>query len=104
MKFARPVTIGRRLNLEFGHVNHEELEEKRCEYHVEFQENHFAEHRTIGTEVHIVRKGDALWNVTQRFDHLPLWLLLQYNPNVDLADLRPGIHIVMPRVEHAVAQ
>jgi hypothetical protein len=50
-----------------------------------------------------VRRGDALWNVTQRFDQLPIWLLQQYNPDVDLADLRPGTQIVMPRVENVVA-
>jgi hypothetical protein len=49
-----------------------------------------------------VRRGDALWTVTQRFAQLPIWLLQQYNPDVDLADLRPGTQIVMPRVENVV--
>jgi LysM repeat protein len=103
MKFAKPVLIGHRLKLEFGRVTREEFEEKRREYHVELQATYFAEHRIIGTEVYIVRKGDALWNVTQRFDQLPIWLLQQYNPDVDLADLRPGTQIVMPRVENVIA-
>jgi LysM repeat protein len=103
MKFAKPVLIGHRIKLEFGRVSREEFEEKRREYHVELQATYFAEHRIIGTEVYIVRKGDALWNVTQRFDQLPIWLLQQYNPDVDLADLRPGTQIVMPRVENVVA-
>lgn len=103
MKFAKPMLIGHRIKLEFGRVSREEFEEKRREYHVELQATYFAEHRIIGTEVYIVRKGDALWNVTQRFDQLPIWLLQQYNPDVDLADLRPGTQIVMPRVENVVA-
>lgn len=103
MKFAKPVLIGHRIKLEFGRVSREEFEQKRREYHVELQATYFAEHRIIGTEVYIVRKGDALWNVTQRFDQLPIWLLQQYNPDVDLADLRPGTQIVMPRVENVVA-
>ena len=52
--------------------------------------------------VYIVRRGDALWTVTQRFGQLPIWLLQQYNPDVDLADLHPGTQIVMPRVENVV--
>jgi membrane-bound lytic murein transglycosylase D len=103
MKFAKPVLIGHRIKLEFGRVSREDFETKRREYHVELQATYFAEHRIIGTEVYIVRRGDALWNVTQRFDQLPIWLLQQYNPDVDLADLRPGTQIVMPRVESVVA-
>ena len=103
MKFAKPVLIGHRLKLEFGGVSREEFESRRREYHAELQATYFAEHRIIGTEVYIVRRGDALWNVTQRFGQLPIWLLQQYNPDVDLADLRPGTQIVMPRVEEVVA-
>jgi LysM repeat protein len=103
MSFAKPVLIGHKIRLDFGRVSREEFETKRREYHVELQATYFAEHRIIGTEVYIVRRGDALWTVTQRFAQLPIWLLQQYNPDVDLADLRPGTQIVMPRVENVVA-
>jgi LysM repeat protein len=103
MSFAKPVLIGHKLKLDFSRVTREAFETKRREYHVELQATYFAEHRIIGTEVYIVRRGDALWTVTQRFDQLPIWLLQQYNPDVDLADLRPGTQIVMPRVENVVA-
>jgi membrane-bound lytic murein transglycosylase D len=103
MSYAKPVLIGHRIRLDFGRVSREDFETKRREYHVELQATYFAEHRIVGTEVYIVRRGDALWTVTQRFDQLPIWLLQQYNPDVDLADLRPGTQIVMPRVENVVA-
>src|SRR5882724_8233912 len=102
MSFAKPVLIGHKIKLEFGRVSREAFETKRREYHAELQATYFAEHRIIGTEVYIVRRGDALWTVTQRFGQLPIWLLQQYNPDVDLADLRPGTQIVMPRVENVV--
>jgi LysM repeat protein len=103
MSFAKPVLIGHKIKLDFGRVSREEFETKRREYHVELQATYFAEHRIVGTEVYIVRRGDALWTVTQRFAQLPIWLLQQYNPDVDLADLHPGTQIVMPRVENVVA-
>jgi membrane-bound lytic murein transglycosylase D len=103
MSFAKPVLIGHKIKLDFARVSREAFEAKRREYHTELQATYFAEHRIIGTEVYIVRRGDALWTVTQRFAQLPLWLLQQYNPDVDLADLRPGTQIVMPRVENVVA-
>jgi membrane-bound lytic murein transglycosylase D len=103
MSFAKPVLIGHKIKLDFGRVPREAFETKRREYHAELQATYFAEHRIIGTEVYIVRRGDALWTVTQRFGELPIWLLQQYNPDVDLADLHPGTQIVMPRVENVVA-
>ena len=56
----------------------------------------------MGTEIYIARRGDTLWTVTQRFSQLPVWLLQEYNPDLDLADLHPGTQIVMPRVETVI--
>lgn len=103
MKFGKPVLVGHRLKLEFPKVTREEFEARRRQYHAELQAAYFSAHRIIGTEVYIVRKGDNLWTVTQRFAQLPIWLLQQYNPDVDLADLHPGTQVVMPRVEEVVA-
>jgi membrane-bound lytic murein transglycosylase D len=102
MKFGRPVLIGHRIKLQFNRVSREDFEARRRQYHEELQAAYFAAHRIIGTEVYIVRRGDSLWTVTQRFVQLPIWLLQQYNPDVDLADLHPGTQITMPRVEIVV--
>ena len=53
--------------------------------------------------MYIARRGDSLWNVTQRYEHLPVWLLQQYNPDVDLSELRAGTEIVVPKVEDVAA-
>jgi hypothetical protein len=53
----------------------------------------------VGTEVYIARRGDSLWTLTQHASLVPVWLVQQYNPDVNLADLHPGTQIVMPRVE-----
>ncbi|HUI60435.1 MAG TPA: LysM peptidoglycan-binding domain-containing protein [Steroidobacteraceae bacterium] len=103
MSFGRPVLIGHKLKLDFARVSREDFEAKRREYHQNLQAAYFAANRIIGTEVYIVRRGDTLWTMTQRFAQLPIWLVQQYNPDVDLADLHPGTQIVMPRVEVVVA-
>jgi len=103
MSHGRPVVIGHRLKLDFAKVAREDFETKRREYHQSLQAAYFAAHRIVGSEVYIVRRGDSLWTVTQRFSQLPIWLLRQYNPDLDLADLRPGTQVVMPRVEDVVA-
>jgi membrane-bound lytic murein transglycosylase D len=99
LKFRRPVLIGQRIRLDFRKVSREAFEARRREYHRELQASFFAAHRIVGTEIYIARPGDSLWTLTQHATQMPLWLVQQYNPDVDLADLRAGTQIVMPRVE-----
>jgi membrane-bound lytic murein transglycosylase D len=102
MSYGRPVVVGRKIHLDFHKVSREVFEQRRREYHQALQASYFASHRIVGTEVYIARRGDSLWTITQRYSQLPVWLLQQYNPDVDFADLHPGTQIVMPRVEVAV--
>src|SRR5436853_613508 len=99
LRFGRRVLIGQHIRLDFRKVSHEAFEARRREYHRELQASFFAAHRIVGTELYVARPGDSLWTLTQRATQMPLWLVQQYNPDVDLADLRAGTQIVMPRVE-----
>jgi membrane-bound lytic murein transglycosylase D len=101
--YGKPVIVGRKVHLDFHRVSREEFEQKRREYHQTLQASYFASHRIVGTEIYIARRGDSMWTITQRFAELPVWLIQQYNPDLDLADLHPGTQIVMPRVEPVVA-
>jgi membrane-bound lytic murein transglycosylase D len=102
MKYGRPVLIGRRVKLDLAKSTPEEFEKRRREYHAGLQAGYFSAHRIIGTEVYIARRGDSLWTVTQRYTRLPVWLLQQYNPDVDLSEMRAGTEIVVPKVEEVV--
>jgi len=99
MSARKPVLVGHRLKLDFQKVAHDAFEQKRRGYHRELQAAYFAAHRIAGTEIYIARSGDSLWTVTKRAGLLPVWLLQQYNPDVDFAELRAGTQIVMPHVE-----
>ncbi|MEO8019628.1 MAG: LysM peptidoglycan-binding domain-containing protein [Pseudomonadota bacterium] len=99
LKARQPVLLGQKLNLDYSRVSREAFEELRRDYHSKLQGEFFVQHRIAGTEVYIVRRGDSLWTMTQKFSNLPIWLLRQYNPDTDLSDLRPGTQVVMPRVE-----
>jgi membrane-bound lytic murein transglycosylase D len=101
--YGKPVIVGHKVHLDFHRVTHEQFEQKRREYHQTLQASYFASHRIVGTEVYIARRGDSMWTITQRFAQLPVWLIQQYNPDLDLADLHPGTQIVMPRVEPVIA-
>ena len=99
LKFRSPVLIGQRIKLDFSRVTREVFETLRHEYHRELQAAYFASHRIVGTEIRIARSGDSVWTLSQHRAQLPLWLLQQYNPDLDLTALRAGTQIVMPRVE-----
>ena len=92
------LAIGRRLKLDFKSVTREQFEQRRRDYHQQLQAEYFAAHHISGTEIYIARHGDSLWSLTQR-GQLPIWLLQQYNPDLDFGELRAGTQVVLPRVE-----
>jgi membrane-bound lytic murein transglycosylase D len=98
LTFKKPVLIGHKIKLEFVNVTREEFEQKRREFHRTEQASYFAAHRIVGTEVYLARRGDSGWTVTQHNSELPLWLLQQYNPDLDLSEMRPGTQIVVPKI------
>jgi membrane-bound lytic murein transglycosylase D len=92
------VTLGHKVKLDFSRVTPAQFEATRREYHHRLQEDFFAGHRIAGTENYAVRRGDSLWVIAQQHADLPVWLVAQYNPDVDFNDVRPGTAITLPRV------
>jgi len=103
MSRRTPLVLGKRIKLDFSRTSREDFEAKRIAYHQELQEAFFAQYRIAGSEVHKVRSGDSIWILSQKRYNVPIWLLRQYNPDVDLEALRPGVTIVIPKVETAPA-
>lgn len=99
MRFGTPVVIGRRFKLDLSQTSGETFEQRRRDYHQKLQEEFFAANRIVGTEVHVVRRGESLWTIAQKYQNVPIWLLRQYNPDVDFGDVRPRTELVMPRIE-----
>jgi membrane-bound lytic murein transglycosylase D len=99
MRFAQPVVIGNRLKLDFSHVSAEEFEQRRLEYHQSLQDEFFEAFQVTGTEQHVLEAGESLWYLAQRKYRVPVWLLRQYNPDLDFAALTPGAPLVVPVVE-----
>jgi membrane-bound lytic murein transglycosylase D len=93
------VTVGRKLKLDLSKVSAAQFEAARRDYHHHLQETFFASHRIAGTETYAVKRGDSLWTIAQQHNGLPVWLVAQYNPDIDFNDMRPGTSITLPRVE-----
>jgi membrane-bound lytic murein transglycosylase D len=92
------VSQGRKIKLDLSHVTAAQFVAARREYHRHLQEEFFAAHRIAGTENYGVKHGESLWTIAQQHGDLPIWLVAQYNPDVDFNDVRPGTTITLPRV------
>jgi membrane-bound lytic murein transglycosylase D len=92
------VTVGHKVKLDFSKVSAEQFTAARREYHHGLQEQYFAAHRIAGTENYSVKRGDSLWVIAAQHGDLPVWLVAQYNPDVDFNDMRPGTVMTLPRV------
>ena len=99
MSYETAVLIGRRLKLDFSRVSPETFLNHRLEYHRTLQEEFFGAYQVTGTDTHVLRSGDSLWYLANQKYDVPVWLLRQYNPELDLGSLAPGQRMVIPRVE-----
>jgi membrane-bound lytic murein transglycosylase D len=93
------VTLGHKVKLDLSRVSAADFEATRRDYHRQLQETYFATHRIAGTENYVVKRGESLWIIAQQRSYLPVWLVAEYNPDVDFSDVRPGTTIALPRVE-----
>ncbi|MBJ20330.1 MAG: lytic transglycosylase [Deltaproteobacteria bacterium] len=104
LRFEEPVVVQQRLRLDFSQVTPEDFERIRIEYHRSLQEAFFAEWEIEGTLIHRVGPGDSLWILsTRRFD-VPIWLLRQYNPDVNLDALSTGTKLTVPQLRQRDAE
>ncbi|HEY0942843.1 MAG TPA: LysM peptidoglycan-binding domain-containing protein [Steroidobacter sp.] len=99
MSYGTPVVIGRKVKLDFSKVTPDQFEARRVEYHRALQEAFFTEFRIQGTSDHIIKRGESVWVLAQQRYNIPIWLLRQYNPDLDLGSLQPGARLVIPLVE-----
>ena len=97
-RYGRPVVIGQRLKLDFSRVKPEEFERRRIAYQKDIQQAFFMGRHIHSTRKHVVAEGESLWELTRKQFHIPLWLLRQYNPDLDPDRLHPGMVILIPEL------
>jgi membrane-bound lytic murein transglycosylase D len=98
MTAASPVVIGRKLKLDFAKVTVDEFEAKRIEYHRQLQEVFFTQYHISGKVEHKVRPGESVWVLAQQRYNVPIWLLRQYNPDLDMGGVKAGSKLIIPTV------
>jgi membrane-bound lytic murein transglycosylase D len=96
LAFRAPVEVGQRVKLDLTRVGAEDFERRRTDYQREQQDDFFRQHTIQGVEEHVVVRGESVWILALRRYKVPLWLFRQYNPELDLHNVRPGTRVRMP--------
>ncbi|MCZ6831703.1 MAG: LysM peptidoglycan-binding domain-containing protein [Gammaproteobacteria bacterium] len=97
-RYGRPVVIGQRVKLDFSKIKPEEFERRRIAYQKQIQQAFFMGWHIRTTHKHVIAPGESLWELTRQQYKVPLWLLRQYNPDLDPDRLHPGMVIVIPEL------
>jgi membrane-bound lytic murein transglycosylase D len=93
------VGMGRKIKIDLAGTGAEQFEAARRQYHAHLQDVFYATHRIASTQNYSIKRGESLWTIAQQHGDLPLWLVTQYNPDVDFNDVRPGATITLPILE-----
>jgi membrane-bound lytic murein transglycosylase D len=99
LDFSRPVVVGRRIKLDLSRVSAQEFSNRRILHHRDMQEAFFVNYRVVDTTEHKLKRGESVWVLTHRDYKVPVWLLRQYNPDLDFGRVQPGMLIVFPRIQ-----
>jgi membrane-bound lytic murein transglycosylase D len=99
MPFARAVVVGQRISLDFSNVDAQTFEQRRVAYHEQHQEAFFRTYRIADIREHVIRPGQQVWVLAQRTYNVPVWLLRQYNPDLDLERVNAGTVVKFPHLE-----
>ena len=94
--FRTPVEVGQRIELEFRDVDAEAFENLRVDYHRKQQDSFFRKHVITGVREHTIRRGESVWILSLREYDVPIWLFRQYNPELDLHRITPGVTVRFP--------
>jgi membrane-bound lytic murein transglycosylase D len=104
MPFNRAVVVGQRISLDFSRVDAQTFEQRRVAYHEQHQEAFFRTYQIADIREHVIRPGQSVWVLAQRTYNVPVWLLRQYNPDLDLERVNPGTVVKFPHLERIEAE
>ncbi len=104
LSFREAVVLGQNLKLDFARVDAPTFEQRRRAYHQQIQSDFFASYQIEEIESHVIKPGESLWVLAARTYNVPVWLLRQYNPDLNFDRIQPGAIVKFPRLKAIAAQ
>jgi len=93
------VAIGKKITLDLNEIDAATFEQRRVAFHQQQQSDFFASHQIETIESHVIKSGESLWVLAERTYKVPVWLLRQYNPDLNLDRVQPGAVVKFPRLK-----
>ena len=90
--------IGQTLKLDFSRVDAAAFEQRRRAYQQQRQNEFFAAYQIEDVASHVIKPGESLWVLAERKYKVPVWLLRQYNPDLNLDRVTPGVVVKFPKL------
>jgi len=97
MRANQSIIVGQRFKLP-AQVASEQFELRRRQFHQAAQENFFRQYRIADVNRHQLAANENIDVLARQRYSVPLWLLRQYNPDVDFTRVRVGQTILFPIV------
>jgi membrane-bound lytic murein transglycosylase D len=104
LSFREAVVLGQNLTLDFARIDAPTFEERRRAYHQQIQSDFFAAYQIDEIENHVIKPGESLWILAARRYNVPVWLLRQYNPDLNFDRIQPGAVVKFPRLKAIAAE
>jgi len=102
LRYGRALHLSQRIKIPLRRVTKNEFEVKRFEYHQELAEDFFASYRVEKIRTYSIKRGDNIWTLSRQEFEVPLWLIKQYNGDVDFGALIPSQKLLIPIIEKNV--
>ncbi|HEX5048612.1 MAG TPA: LysM peptidoglycan-binding domain-containing protein [Gammaproteobacteria bacterium] len=99
ISFKEAVVIGQMLTLDFSKIDQMTFEQRRVAYQQQEQGEFFMTYQIAEVENRKIKPGESLWVLAARTYKVPVWLLRQYNPDLNLDRVSAGIVVKFPRLK-----
>jgi membrane-bound lytic murein transglycosylase D len=74
----------------------EQFKARRLEYHMALEEDFYNQYQVVEAKYRDVKYGDTLWSICNRDEEIPIWLLMKYNPDINLQPLKTKTRLTIP--------
>lgn len=99
LRMSDPVIIGQRLKVNVASLDRDAFELRRREYHLQQQQAFFKQYRIRNINRHQLSANESISRLARQRYSVPLWLIRQYNPDLDFSRVRVGQTVLFPVVD-----
>ena len=96
MNYRDQIFIGKQIQLDFNKVSIADFEINRRDFHSNLQRAFFDTHQIKGSEEYKIRLNDNINRLAKNTYSAPLWLVRQYNPDLNFNHIHVGQKITFP--------